>query len=113
MIVRDRTHGLANLKGDASADVGVDFVEEERRNTVEPRENRLEGEHDARQFSATRHACQRTLVVAGIQRYAELDGLRAVGADVPRRENGRMKVAVAHTEIGKKLVRGAREPFGS
>src|SRR5258708_15792574 len=112
MIVRDTAHRLAHWKRHASANARVDFVEDERRDAIEPRENRLESEHDTRQFSAARHACQRTLVVAGIQRYAKLDRLRALSADVPRRENGRMKVAIGHTELGKHLVPGSASAPG-
>jgi hypothetical protein len=38
---RDATHGLPHLESDATADSGVDFVEHQRWNAVQSREDRL------------------------------------------------------------------------
>ena len=55
-VLGDAAHRVAHLEAHPPADAGVHLVEDERRNAVEPREDRLEREHHARQLAARRHA---------------------------------------------------------
>ena len=52
VIGRDAAHRFPNLESNAASDAGIDLVEDERGYAIEARQNRLEGEHDARQLAA-------------------------------------------------------------
>ena len=41
MLLGDATQSVADLKADSPANSGVDFVEDERRNLIDPRQNRF------------------------------------------------------------------------
>src|SRR5687767_14266300 len=52
MVLGDTTQGIPHLETDPPADPSVHFVKDERRYAVEPRQNRLEREHDTRELAA-------------------------------------------------------------
>ena len=60
-------HGLADLQPDASADAGVDLVEDERGHARQTREDGLQRQHDTRQLAARGDARQRTRLVSHVE----------------------------------------------
>jgi len=111
MVRRDPTHRLTDLESDAATNTCVDLVEDEGGYVIEPGEYRLERKHDARQLAAGCDARQRTLLVADVQRDAELDRLRAIRSDVTQRNERRVKASVRHTEIRKHFVDRTPQSF--
>ncbi len=86
--VRDAEHLMAFAKGthfrgdgvgDFAADVGVDFIEHEQRNSVLRGERGFDGEHDAGDFAAGGDGFERLRGFARIRREEELDALEAAG----------------------------------
>ena len=111
MVARHAAHRLAHLKPDASADARVHLVEDQRRHAIEPRENGLERQHDARQLTARRDTREWSLLVADVERHAKFHRLRAVRSNLAQRNEHDVKAAIAHAEVGQHLVHGAAEPL--
>ena len=100
----DVTQRFPDLESDSATDPGIDFVEDQRRHTVEPCEDGLQGQRDARQLTARCNAREEASVVTNIQSDTEFDRLGASRTHVCQRDETNAKPPVGHAESGEILV---------
>ena len=79
-VARKLREVAADGNGDFSADSRIDFIEHERGNRIDPRKQRFEREHDARQFAAGGNPRKRQQSGAGIRANEKFNIIHAVGA---------------------------------
>src|SRR5262245_29120132 len=112
--LRGRGELLGDHRGDAPADARVDLVEDHGRHALGARQDGLEGEHRARELTARRDARQRSQVLAGVRRQAELDPIEPARPDLregrPRHRD--LEAGALHAELAKLARRLAGEPLG-
>ena len=78
VVLGDATQGVTDLQRDRAADADVHLVEDQCRHAVEARQDRLDCQHDAGEFSPRRDACEGSRRMPDVQRNRELDILGAV-----------------------------------
>src|SRR5256885_3697745 len=109
MMRGDATHCLTDHEADASADARVYLVEDERRHMIEPREDRLQRQHDPRQLSPRRDAREGAFLMSNVERDTEFDVFRATWPGLGERLQTHRKMAVRHAEVGKNLIDATRQ----
>jgi len=110
MVSGDATHRLSNHQTDPSANARVHFVEDERWHAIESCENRLQRQHHAGKLATRGDARERALLMADVQRHAELDVFGAARSDLGQRLEPYREVAVGHSQIRQHLIDAARQP---
>src|SRR5690606_3313285 len=77
MARRELVHALRHLRRDGSRDSHIDLIENEDREFLVPGEDRLQGQHDAADFTSGGNASQRPGFLAEVCRDVEFDRLIA------------------------------------
>jgi hypothetical protein len=96
----DITQCLPDLKANSPTNPGVDLVEDEGRHTIEPREDCLQRQRNARQLATRCDAREEPSLVTDVQSDTELDGLGACRAHIRQRHETYAKPPVGHPESG-------------
>ena len=69
----------SNQRSHLPPDSGIDFIEHQRGNLIDLRQNRLQGQHDPRQLSTAGHSSERSGRKTLVDRDQELDVLCSTG----------------------------------